>query len=82
MRPRAGPVAGRAWQVEEAAWEAGLREGESLGQTRIGVAGDCSQEEARSGLTWSVLWMRIPVKVGGGQRTEARPQPPLRAGLG
>lgn len=27
VRPRAGSVAGRAWQVEEAACEAGLREG-------------------------------------------------------
>lgn len=28
---------------------------ESLGQPRISIARDCSREEARSGLTWSVL---------------------------
>lgn len=87
VRPRAESVAGRAWQVQ-GGWGGCLggwaqrRWCESLGQTRISIAGGCSQEEARPGLPWSVLQMRIPLKVEGGQRMEVRPQLPLRAGLG
>lgn len=72
----AASMAGRAWQVEKAACEGGLREGGVSHGVRL--RGSCEREHqycqglfARRHQVWpeSVVQMRIPVETRGGWRS-------------